>query len=72
MNSYGTPPRTAAAPLVCDACCKPILGEPAGSGLYVWTRGEEVRYEEPPLCAECAKAIGLAALAQWEIEEEEG
>jgi hypothetical protein len=58
--------------LVCDACGKQIHGEPAGSGLYVWTRGEEVRYEEPPLCAKCANAIGLAALAQWEIEEDEG
>jgi hypothetical protein len=58
--------------LACDACGKPIQGEPAGSGLYVWTRGEEVRYEEPPLCAKCANAIGLAALAQWEIEEDEG
>jgi hypothetical protein len=58
--------------LVCDACGKPIDGEPAGSGLYVWTRGEEVRYEEPPLCADCAKAIGLAAIAQWDIEEDEG
>jgi hypothetical protein len=57
--------------LVCDACGKPIDGEPAGSGLYVWTRGEEVRYEEPPLCEKCANAIGLAALAQWEIEGDE-
>jgi hypothetical protein len=57
--------------LVCDACSKPIDGEPAGSGLYVWTRGDEVRYEEPPLCEKCANAIGLAALAQWEIEEDE-
>jgi len=57
--------------LECDACGRPIEGEPAGSGLYVWTRGEEVRYDEPPLCSKCANAIGLAALAQWEIEEDE-
>jgi hypothetical protein len=43
-----------------------------GRGLYVWTRGSEVRYEEPPLCASCAAAVGLSALARWEIEEEEG
>jgi hypothetical protein len=54
----------------CDACGKSIDGEPAGRGLYVWTRGEEIRYEEPPLCASCANAIGLAALAQWELEED--
>ena len=29
----------------------------------MWTRGDETRYEEPPLCASCANAIGLAALA---------
>ena len=56
--------------LECDACDKPIEGEPAGRGLYVWTRGDEVRFEEPPLCARCANAIGLAALAQWELEED--
>jgi hypothetical protein len=72
MNPFSTPHRDAAAPLVCDACGKPIEGEPAGSGLYVWTRGEEVRYEEPPLCPKCANAIGLAAIAQWEIEEDGG
>jgi hypothetical protein len=54
----------------CDSCGKRIEGEPAGRGLYVWTRGDEVRYEEPPLCSACANAIGLAALAQWELEED--
>jgi hypothetical protein len=55
---------------VCDGCGKAVEGEPAGHGLYVWTRGEEVRYEEPPLCGRCANAIGLVALAQWELEED--
>lgn len=54
----------------CDACGKIVEGEPAGHGLYVWTRGDETRYEEPPLCSSCANAIGLAALAQWELEED--
>jgi hypothetical protein len=56
----------------CDACGKKVQGEPAGRGLYVWARGDESRYEEPPLCARCANAIGLAALAQWELEEDDG
>lgn len=43
-----------------------------GRGLLVWTRGEERRYQEPPLCPSCASAIGLSALQRWEIEEEEG
>lgn len=56
----------------CDACDVPIAGEPAGRGLYMWTRGDEVRFEEPALCARCATAIGVTALAMWSVEEEEG
>lgn len=56
----------------CDACSAVVQGEPAGHGLYVWARGEEVRHEEPPLCARCATAIGLTALALFSMEEEEG
>lgn len=41
-------------------------------GLLVWSRGEERRYQEPPLCSSCATAIGVSALQRWEIEEEEG
>ncbi|HSO00501.1 MAG TPA: hypothetical protein VLS89_19550 [Candidatus Nanopelagicales bacterium] len=58
--------------LCCDACDEPIEGEPAGHGLYVWSRGDEVRREEPPLCGRCATAIGITALQAWSIEEEEG
>jgi hypothetical protein len=59
--------------LFCDACEKPILdGEPAGTGLYVFARGDEVRYEEPPLCQRCSLAIGVTALVRWAEEEEEG
>ena len=67
------PPDTESKPAAtfeCDACDKVVEGEPAGHGLYVWTRGDETRYEEPPLCTRCANAIGLAALAQWELEED--
>ena len=43
-----------------------------GRGLLVWSRGEERRYQEPPLCASCAAAIGVTALQRWEAEEDEG
>ena len=62
----------------CDVC-NAVVAEDAdegyavtGRGLYVWARGEDVRYEEPHLCAGCAAAVGVSALARWEIEEEEG
>ncbi len=62
----------AEAPRLCDACDAPIEGEPAGSGLYFWSRGaDEPRIEEPPLCEACALAIGVTALRTWDTEEEE-
>ena len=68
-------------PSRCDACGAAVEDGAAdddegydvpGRGVYVWTRGDEVRFERVPLCASCASAIGAAALARWEIEEEEG
>lgn len=56
----------------CDGCGKPFAGEPAGSGLFVWSRGDEVRYEEPPLCEACANKITLGALIAFDSDEEEG
>ena len=55
----------------CDVCGQHFEGEPAGSGLFMWTRGEEVRFEEPPLCEECAENVTLDALTRWGVEEEE-
>lgn len=66
----------------CDVCQEQFAGDEdqdldhehrvSGHGLLVWTRGEERRYQEPPLCPSCASAIGLSALQRWEIEEDEG
>jgi hypothetical protein len=64
----------------CNVCSAPVVGsgetddEPVfgGRGLLVWARGDERRYEEPPLCPDCASAIGVSALQRWEIEEDEG
>jgi hypothetical protein len=63
----------------CDACGCELedrdVRDPddlCGRGVYMWTRGQEVRLEEAPLCASCASVIGMTALARWEIEEEEG
>ena len=55
----------------CDACGKSFDGEPAGAGLFLWTRGDEVRYEEPPLCEDCASEITVGALVKWDAEDEE-
>lgn len=58
--------------LRCNVCDRPIRGRPAGSGLLLWTRGDEVRFDAPPLCADCAANVGIAALMRWELEEGDG
>jgi hypothetical protein len=59
------------AVLFCDACDAPVA-DGAGSGLLIFARGDEAKYEEPPLCARCSVAIGVTALVRWAEEEEEG
>ena len=40
--------------------------------MLIWTRGEEVRYEEPPLCDDCALMLTtIAMLAGWPDDGEE-
>jgi hypothetical protein len=56
---------------VCDACGRTSAGPPAGSGLFIWSRGDEVRYEEPPLCEDCAIGVSLQALGLGDIGEDE-
>jgi hypothetical protein len=55
----------------CDSCGEVIRGRPAGSGLFLWTRGDEVRYEEPPLCESCAPAIAFGATVEDDVFEDE-
>ena len=62
---------TASRTYQCDACGDSFEGEPAGAGLFLWTRGDEVRYEEPPLCEQCASRITVGALLKWDTEDEE-
>lgn len=57
----------------CDLCGKHIEGIPAGSGLMLWHRGDEMRVDEPPLCEKCASRITIGAVVKWALEgEEEG
>lgn len=58
--------------IACHACDAPIDGEPGGRGLFMWARDGELRFEEPALCKRCAIVIGMTALADWAVEEEEG
>jgi hypothetical protein len=60
-----------AASFVCDACGRSCDGPPAGSGLFIWSRGDEVRYEEPPLCEACAVGVSLQALGLGDLGDDE-
>ena len=53
----------------CDACGGSFEGRPAASGLFIWTRGAEVRYEQPPLCPKCAAKLSSGARLRWQEEE---
>jgi len=53
----------------CDMCGATFEGSPGGAGLFVWTRGEETRFEEPPLCERCAADLTVGALVKWAWEE---
>jgi len=54
----------------CDRCGARIQGEPASRGLLLWSRGDEVRYEEPPLCERCAGSVPLGLLFSSDAEGE--
>lgn len=63
---------TEASRFVCDLCSKSFAGTPWSSGLFMWTRGDEVRTEEPPLCEACANRLTLGAvLSDAGLEGEE-
>ncbi len=63
---------TAEGSYQCDLCGQRRSGPPGGSGLLIWTRGAEVRYDEPPLCEDCATKVTMGALLSWSEQEEEG
>lgn len=66
--SWETP--TSTETFVCDLCEETFNGKAEGSGLLLWTRGSELRYEEPPLCKNCGDKLLLGALSQWMAVDE--
>jgi hypothetical protein len=39
--------------------------------LFLWTRGDEVRIEEPPLCEQCASTIVFGVNLGADFSDEE-
>jgi hypothetical protein len=58
----------------CDVCELPLDAseeDEQGAGLYVWSRGGEVRREEVPLCPTCSGSIFASALGMFDFDDEE-
>ena len=69
------PPSEEGEQALCDACNTPLdLAdvEEQGKGVFLWVRGDQRRYDEVPLCSNCGTAIGMAVLARYAMEEDEG
>ncbi len=60
----------------CNVCDRKLDreedAETVSSGLLLFVRGDERRWEEPELCEACSSAITISAMQRWETEEEEG
>ena len=44
----------------CDVCGKPA-GDDASSGLFMWVRDEDYRFEEPAICKACSRQVSTQA-----------
>jgi hypothetical protein len=54
------------------ASTAPAEPDESSSTLAAGSRhGDEFRYEEPPLCEDCAAEITVGALVKWDTEDEE-
>ena len=54
----------------CEVCDQNVTNVPTTTGLLLWSREDELRFEEPVLCPGCALAIGVTALRNFANEEE--
>ena len=63
MASLRAPKVEAVCCSVCDA--EIAEGAPMSSGLMLWSRGDEMRVDEPPMCGGCAASIGMSLFARW-------
>lgn len=61
----------------CDVCATSLAGgddaddDKEGVGMYLWSRGGELRREEVPLCEACSGAIFASALGMIDFDDEE-
>ncbi len=59
---------------LCDVCATPLDDvdeEQQGAGVYLWSRGGEIRREEVPLCPACSTTIFASALGLIDFDDEE-
>jgi hypothetical protein len=56
--------------LSCSLCDAELAEGAASSGLFMWTRGDHVRFEEPPLCARCSGDVSVSAFLSWPWDDD--
>ena len=56
--------------LRCSLCDCDLPEGAASTGLFMWTRGDHVRFEEPPLCATCSRDVGISAFLRWPWDDD--
>ena len=55
----------------CHCCDRRLEDSRGGTGLFLWVRGDQVEYEEPPLCFDCSQALSVSWLQRvYEMEDE--
>ena len=63
--------RERAVPLACSLCDYASDAEAPASGLLMWSGGgDDVRFDEPPLCRVCTTTMHVAYFARLPLEEE--
>lgn len=56
--------------IACSLCETPLVEGAAAKGLFMWTRGEDIRFEEPPLCGRCSGSVSISAFLSWPWEDD--
>jgi len=54
----------------CDVCSQPV-GDDASSGLFMWVRDQDYRFEEPPICGACSRKVTAQAFLRFLVGPED-
>lgn len=52
----------------CDVCGGDV-DEDATSGLFMWVRDDDLRFDEPPICSACAANVSAQAYLRFLLDD---